>query len=155
RRSRRRPPRHPGRPTPVRRRPVRRPRRATTTATTTARRTGPSSTFPRSQAARPRTRRHRAMRVERTFRAMGTEVHVVLVDGAASLLDRAYERIDELERRWSRFDADSEISTLNREAGHPVRVSPETRELVQRALEAWHVTGGVYDPTVLGDLLRA
>ena len=86
---------------------------------------------------------------------MGTDVHVVLVDGTESLLDRACARIGELERRWSRFVPESEISTLNREAGRPVHVSTETRELVQHALEAWHVTGGVYDPTVLGDLLRA
>jgi thiamine biosynthesis lipoprotein len=86
---------------------------------------------------------------------MGADVHVVLVDGAESLLDRAYGRIDELERRWSRFVPDSEISTLNRAAGRPVHVSPETRDLVQRALDAWRVTGGVYDPTVLGDVLRA
>jgi thiamine biosynthesis lipoprotein len=86
---------------------------------------------------------------------MGTDVHIVLVGGQESLLDRARDRIGELERRWSRFLPDSEISALNRDAGRPVPVSAETRELVQRALEAWRVTGGVYDPTILGDLLRA
>jgi thiamine biosynthesis lipoprotein len=85
---------------------------------------------------------------------MGSEVHVV-ADGDESLLDRAQDRIAELERRWSRFLPDSEISALNRDAGRPVRVSSETRQLVAHALDAWRVTGGVYDPTVLGDLLRA
>jgi thiamine biosynthesis lipoprotein len=86
---------------------------------------------------------------------MGTDVHIVVVDGSEQLLDRARDRVAELERLWSRFLPDSEISALNRDAGRPVRVSAETRELVQRALEAWRVTEGVYDPTVLGDLLRA
>jgi thiamine biosynthesis lipoprotein len=86
---------------------------------------------------------------------MGTDVHVIVVDGPESLLDRATDRIGELERRWSRFLSESEISALNRNAGRPVRVSAETCELVQHALEAWRVTEGVYDPTVLGDLLRA
>jgi thiamine biosynthesis lipoprotein len=86
---------------------------------------------------------------------MGTDVHIIVVGGAESLLDRAENRIGELERLWSRFLAESEISVLNRDAGRAVRVSSETRELVQRALEAWRVTGGVYDPTVLGDLMRA
>jgi thiamine biosynthesis lipoprotein len=95
------------------------------------------------------------MRAERTFRAMSADVHVVVVDGHESLLDRAQSRIDELERRWSRFLPGSEISALNRDAGRAVRVSSDTRELVEHALEAWRVTGGVYDPTVLGDLLRA
>ena len=86
---------------------------------------------------------------------MGTDVHIVLVGTEESLLDVAGARIAELERRWSRFLPDSEISALNRGAGSPVRVSDETRALVQHALDAWRVTDGVYDPTVLGDVLRA
>jgi thiamine biosynthesis lipoprotein len=86
---------------------------------------------------------------------MGTEVHIVLVGADASLLDHATDRIAELERRWSRFLSDSEINALNRNAGRPVRVSAETRLLVERSVDAWRVTGGVFDPTVLGDMLRA
>ena len=56
---------------------------------------------------------------------------------------------------WSRFLDDSEITALNRSAGRPLRVSPETAELITRAIEAWRLTGGAFDPTVLGDLIRA
>jgi thiamine biosynthesis lipoprotein len=95
------------------------------------------------------------MQAERAFFAMGTRAHLVLVDADPLLLDRAQQRIDELEQRWSRFLSDSEVSALNRDAGSWVRVSRETRELVQRALEARRATGGLFDPTVLGAVLRA
>jgi thiamine biosynthesis lipoprotein len=91
---------------------------------------------------------------ELRFRAMGSDVHV-LVNGPASLLQVARDRIEELERCWSRFRPDSEISRLNALAGSPMAVSPETLGLVGRALEGARVTGGRFDPTVLGDVLRA
>jgi thiamine biosynthesis lipoprotein len=95
------------------------------------------------------------MQAERAFLAMGTRVHLVLVDSDPALLDRAQQRIAELEQRWSRFLSDSEVSALNRDAGQWVRVSRETAELVRRALDARRATGGLFDPTVLGAVLRA
>jgi FAD:protein FMN transferase len=92
---------------------------------------------------------------ELRFRAMGSDVHVVVVDGPPDLPRLARDRVEELERRWSRFRPDSEISRLNTLAGSPVHVSPVTLGLVQRALQGARVTGGRFDPTVLGDLLRA
>jgi thiamine biosynthesis lipoprotein len=89
------------------------------------------------------------------FRAMGTDAHVIVVGGPDGLDQRARARIAQLERRWSRFIDDSEVSTLNRYAGAPVKVSPETVELVQRAIEAWRITCGRFDPTVLGAVIRA
>ena len=91
---------------------------------------------------------------ELRFRAMGSDVQV-LVDGPAELLQVARDRVEELERRWSRFRPDSEISRLNAHAGSPMAVSVETLGLVGRALEGARVTAGRYDPTVLGDVLRA
>jgi FAD:protein FMN transferase len=91
---------------------------------------------------------------ELRFRAMGCDVHVV-VDGPRHLLQLARDRVEELERRWSRFRPGSEISRLNLLAGSPVQVSPVTLGLVRRALQGARVTGGRYDPTVLGDVLRA
>jgi thiamine biosynthesis lipoprotein len=95
------------------------------------------------------------MAAERGFRAMGTDVHVIVVDADVRLLDYAEQRIVELEERWSRFLPTSEVSALNRNAGRTLRVSPETIELVQRAHDARRATGGLFDPTVLGDVLRA
>ena len=83
---------------------------------------------------------------------MGSDAHVITVGGPASLALEAEHRIADLERRWSRFDGLSEVSALTRHAGSPVVVSPETRELVERAVAAWQITGGLFDPTVLGAL---
>jgi thiamine biosynthesis lipoprotein len=86
---------------------------------------------------------------------MGSDAHVIVVGGPSSLVDQARRRIADLERRWSRFLPDSEISELTRRAGTPIAVSDETVMLVERAVEAWRLTGGSFDPTVLGDVIRA
>jgi thiamine biosynthesis lipoprotein len=85
---------------------------------------------------------------------MGTDCHLV-ISGAPGLAAAARARVEELEQRWSRFIDHSEVSRLNRAAGSPVRVSPDTVELVVRAVEAWSLSGGAFDPTVLGAVLRA
>jgi thiamine biosynthesis lipoprotein len=87
---------------------------------------------------------------------MGTTAHVVVVgDGAVQLAQRAVDEITELERKWSRFRSDSEISRANAHAGSHVVVSPETLLLVERSIEGWERSGGVFDPTVLPALERA
>jgi thiamine biosynthesis lipoprotein len=93
---------------------------------------------------------------ELRFPAMGSEAHLIVTgDGAAQLARQGRERVADLEARWSRFIASSEISRLNENAGYPTIVSRETIALVQRALDAWDVTGGRYDPTLLGAVIRA
>src|SRR5690349_10249920 len=92
---------------------------------------------------------------ELEFKAMGSDVHVIVVDGRPGLGEWARGRIDELERRWSRFRPDSELSRATAFAGSWVTVSPETVLLVDRAIEAWRFTGGTFDPTVLGAVIRA
>ena len=86
---------------------------------------------------------------------MGSDAHVIVVGGGPCLVEQARRRIDDLERRWSRFLPDSEVTELTRRAGMPVVVSEETALLVVRAIEAWRLTGGSFDPTVLGDVIRA
>ena len=94
------------------------------------------------------TRTAAATTIETRFRAMGSEAHIVLVDGAPDLLAAGRASIGRLERRWSRFLDDSELSGLNRHSGVPVIVSPDTLELVERCILASDLTGGRFDPTV-------
>jgi FAD:protein FMN transferase len=86
---------------------------------------------------------------------MGSDAHLIVVGGADHLVDDAQRRIEQLEQRWSRFIESSEICELNRRAGDDVVVSADTALLVERAVEAWRLTGGGFDPTVLGAVLRA
>jgi FAD:protein FMN transferase len=86
---------------------------------------------------------------------MGCTAEVIVVGGDPALAETARERIAQLERRWSRFRPDSEVSELTRRAGRPVAVSGDTALLVERAIEAWRVTGGSVDATVLGAVVRA
>jgi thiamine biosynthesis lipoprotein len=88
------------------------------------------------------------------FRAMGSDAEVIVVGGRRDLVSRARRRIDELEARWSRFRPDSEVCALTQRAGEAVTVSADTLLLVERAIEAWHLTGGTFDATLLGDLIR-
>lgn len=86
---------------------------------------------------------------------MGSDAHLIVVGGPSGLIDDAVARVQELERRWSRFLPDSEISQLNRWAGLPVAVSPDTIGLIEHAVVAWRLSGGAFDPTVLGAVIRA
>ncbi len=94
------------------------------------------------------------MAAERSARAMGTDVHVIVV-GGARLADRALERIADLESRWSRFRPSSEVSRLNRAGGAPVEVSPETITLVRRGTDAWRVSAAFVDCTELAAVVAA
>jgi thiamine biosynthesis lipoprotein len=95
------------------------------------------------------------MAAERRFRAMGSDAHLIVVGGRAGLIGDAVARIGELEHRWSRFLPDSEVSRLNQAPGVPVTVTADTVTLVEHALAAWRLSGGAFDPTVLGAVVRA
>ena len=86
---------------------------------------------------------------------MGVTAHVVVDDDAAALLPKAHGRLTDWNRRWSRFDPDSEISALNRAGGAPTLVSTDTAALLAAAVDAWHLTGGAFDPTVHDALVAA
>jgi FAD:protein FMN transferase len=89
---------------------------------------------------------------ERIVEVMGTTAHVIVTGGRSGLADRAVERLEELEVRWSRFRSDSEISRLNERPGVPVLVSRDTYDLIEHALEGWRVTEGRFDPTLLREV---
>jgi thiamine biosynthesis lipoprotein len=93
---------------------------------------------------------------QRRFVVMGCDAHLLAhgVDVGAAL-DAATIRAFHLERVWTRFSLGSEISALNRSGGQPVAVSADTLGLVAGAVDGYWRTGGRFDPTILGDLVRA
>lgn len=93
-------------------------------------------------------------RWERTFPAMGTDCHVVVVGGAPrALTARAVDSVAQLQQLWTRFDADSEVMRLNR-AGSG-RVSPRTWALLTRGIVGRQRTGGRFDPFMVRQIVSA
>ncbi|MDO8691618.1 MAG: FAD:protein FMN transferase [Dehalococcoidia bacterium] len=95
------------------------------------------------------------------LRAMNTDVMVAVSAGAGRQTE-AQAALRDIETLFalvgstiSRFSPDSELSSLNRAGGRPFAASPTLFSCVGRALAAARATGGLFDPTVLKDLLRA
>jgi len=84
-----------------------------------------------------------------TGSAMGTTFLIVVHRDDAPLLAGAVAHLDDLERRWSRFLPDSELSVLNRRPGVPVLVSADTFQVLQAAVDGSRATAGRFDPTVI------
>ena len=91
------------------------------------------------------------MMLRRTFRAMGTEIELLLDASAGEraerALDRAESEFERFEQIMSRFRDDSELSRLNRD-GRIEGASPDLVRVVKLALEAREHTDGRFDPTV-------
>lgn len=89
-----------------------------------------------------------------TLRVMGDRARVIVTGGdAVQLSGWAVSRLQELDARWSRFRPDSEITALNRAGGRLAVVSDDTFSLLEAAVAAWSATGGLFDPTMLDDLV--
>ncbi len=89
------------------------------------------------------------------FRAMNTDVLAWLYSRNATAIGHVPATFSRIERRLSRFDANSELSQLNRCPAERFQASPELFEAVQTALWAAQATDGIYDPTILDSLERA
>jgi thiamine biosynthesis lipoprotein len=91
------------------------------------------------------------MMLRRAFKAMGTDIEVLLDaepgERADRALDRAEAEFERLEQVMSRFREDSELCRLNRE-GRIAGASPDLVRVVGLSLEARETTEGRFDPTV-------
>ncbi len=83
---------------------------------------------------------------------MGSSCRVVAPD--EMLARRAVELVEQLERTWSRFLPDSEVSAVNAASGKLTIVSEVTFELISHAERARRATNDVFNPLML-DQLRA
>jgi FAD:protein FMN transferase len=68
---------------------------------------------------------------------------------------RARDWFARVERRFSRFDPDSELSALNRLAGERCLISNAMLEVLMLSEEFRHSTDGIFNPLVLNALLAA
>ena len=91
------------------------------------------------------------------FASMGTWVECLVEASPSAALDAAFADAEHefahLERKLSRFRADSELSRLNRERS--IEASDDLLELTRLALDAREQTGGRFDPTLHDALVAA
>jgi thiamine biosynthesis lipoprotein len=92
---------------------------------------------------------------ELSFTVMGSPALLAVPDETRDLLEAAHARLDELERKWSRFLPDSEVSRLNQRPGTPAAVSTETALLVDLARVAHEQTAGWFNPALLAEVADA
>ena len=65
------------------------------------------------------------------------------------IVDRAFDRLYEIEKRMSKTISASDVSKINRQAGRDwLEPSQESYELIERALEFAELTEGAFDPTI-------
>ena len=102
-----------------------------------------------------------AIEHEHSFDLFGTRVRLLIAAPSAAPLDariaalRVQARLTRLHRALTRFEAESELSQLNRRAGTTVAVSPIMSEAIAAALCAAQISGGLVDPTLLPQLEQA
>jgi thiamine biosynthesis lipoprotein len=89
------------------------------------------------------------------FRVMGSPAHLMGLGGPPDAPARAAAEVARLESCWSRFQADSELQVLNGDPRLSVEVSDDLALAVDRALTAWRLTDGRFDPTVHDALVAA
>jgi thiamine biosynthesis lipoprotein len=92
----------------------------------------------------------------RRFRAMNTDVVVRVLDPLhVPILHSVEALFHDIERRFSRFSPDSELSRMNEAAGAPVSISSEMASVLASARRLHRATNGIFNPCVLQALEAA
>lgn len=90
------------------------------------------------------------------FRAMGTVISLRSVGVSQATMTRALDVLQAEAARWerifSRFDAESELSRVNRSNGEPVRVSHDFLDVLDDAIAGFIQSAGRFDPSILDTL---
>jgi thiamine biosynthesis lipoprotein len=92
-----------------------------------------------------------------SLRAMNTGI-LLAAEGQAEELAVGFGLAEQFiqagERRFTRFSEDSELSALNRSAGKPFQASADLFTVVALARRFFHLTRGLFDPSILPELKR-
>ena len=80
-------------------------------------------------------------------RLMGCTVEL-MIDGPATLVPRAFERLRKLEQVWTRFSPTSELNRLHQRAGTWTHVSDDLFRALSWCDRLSEETGGLFDPTI-------
>ena len=90
----------------------------------------------------------------RSFYGMGTRFEMVIPEAGSKKLEHLAQNIEQevlwWQHRLSRFEAESDISRLNREGAlHPVEIDQKVFSALQECDCHYHDTGGLFDPAIL------
>lgn len=86
--------------------------------------------------------------------ALGTHADLLVTGDIAPARTAVEAVLDEVDRTYSRFRADSELMAMNRHAGETVTLSPLLARAIGAAIRAAQLTDGLCDPTIGQALLR-
>ncbi|MFA6256892.1 MAG: FAD:protein FMN transferase [Candidatus Paceibacterota bacterium] len=90
--------------------------------------------------------------------ALGTEVELRLVvtdfQTAEDNFKILWKEIYDFEKRYSRFNIDSDVTKLNMNAGKPMLISPELVDILEQAKKFAAITGGLFNIFVLPEVER-
>lgn len=89
------------------------------------------------------------------FRAMNTAIEVVLYGSSSGKPAAVEQRFRQAEARMSRFLPESDLSRFNQWDESACVLHPDLFSAIEVALWGAHITGGLYDPTRLDELVRA
>jgi FAD:protein FMN transferase len=93
------------------------------------------------------------------FACFGSRCTVIVADARVSdakgAVAQARRRLLQWHGQFSRFEAGSELTRLNNARAETVAVSPMMRRIVEAAIEAAGATGGLVDPTLVGEIEQA
>jgi thiamine biosynthesis lipoprotein len=91
------------------------------------------------------------------LRAMNTDI-LLEAEGQADQIQAGFEQASQTiqsgESRFTRFSEESELSALNRSSGKRFKASPDLFSVVALSRRFFHLTRGLFDPSILPDLKR-
>ena len=97
--------------------------------------------------------------IKSNFRALGTDIEIQIVLGGEDEKERAendIEKVKEIyhakQKIFCRFNQESELTGLNQNLGILQKASPDILYLAGRALHYHKISGGLYDPRIIGVL---
>lgn len=95
----------------------------------------------------------------RKFKMLGTDIDLKIIFSdfgqkaeAEKTLTKAFDLYAQAEKKFSRFDQQSELCMLNKNLGKFVHVSSEMMEVVSRAVFYHKQTDGYFDPRIISAL---
>jgi thiamine biosynthesis lipoprotein len=85
---------------------------------------------------------------------MASELHIITEGATLAMVADVVAHLEHLERCWSRFIPNSDISRINTTRIGGLAVDDSTITLLASMIEGHQITGGRYDPTVLPALVE-